>query len=96
MYFKEFVTECQSKIIPSIGTCPDETTCRTMNEMYYIAYLRTKAVKEGLNQDSVYITSAHPNLSRDGVSKILISAPHLSKTYTGIAGAPLLKYIVVI
>ena len=91
--FEDFKKEAQSKLIPSTERCNNESTCRFLNEVLYIAYLRLSKLKS-IDKDftKTYISNIKPNLKEGQVSKILIAAPELNKQIDGrIKGAVLFK-----
>jgi hypothetical protein len=90
--FKDFVTEAHGHTIPGTGSCGNPSQCRTMNEVLYIAYKRSKMVKDLMKIKKVYIASVHPHMATDGVSKVVISAPSLlGISKNNVKGAPLFR-----
>ena len=93
--FKDFVTEARGHLLPGSGACANPAQCRTLNEILYIAYHRSKDIKKKLDLDNVYITSVQPKLTIDGTTKVLISAPALvGVDKKDVHGAPLFRICV--
>ena len=91
--FKDFVTEARGHMLPGGGSCANPSQCRTINEILYIAYHRSRAVKKKLELESIYITAVNPKLSLDGTTKVLIAAPTLlGVDKNEVKGAPMFRY----
>lgn len=93
--FREFVTEANGHMKEEKGSCGNISQCRPMNEVLYVAYSKSKALKTLLNVDKVYIAQVVPNLNIDGVNRLIISVPGLvGDASSDKKGAPLLKICV--
>ena len=69
---KQFVTESKELISNTIGKCSNISQCRTMNEILYIAYSRTKALETELKYEKLRLHSIKINNDDKGISKFLI------------------------
>ena len=75
------------------GQCSNPAQCRTLNEMLYIAYYRSKALKEELKIERIFISSVETKMDISGISKVLITIPELlGPNHTDKDGAPIFKY----
>lgn len=89
--FKRFVTEAHGHLMPSSGSCTDPSKCRSLNEMLYIAYERSIALKKELSFDKMFIASVQNKLDINGVSKILMTLPELVKAVGHDRGAVMFR-----
>jgi len=77
--------------MPSSGSCNDPSKCRSLNEMLYIAYERSVALKKELSFDKMFIASVQNKLDINGVSKILMTLPELVKSVGHDRGAVMFR-----
>lgn len=90
--FQGFLVIAKKHMSPQEGSCPDSNSCRSLEEVLYIAYRRNKILEQELKTEKSSLASAHPYLNKEGVTRVVFTAPALlGKSSKNVPGVPLYK-----
>jgi hypothetical protein len=89
--FQAFLSEAKKHMSPEEGSCQDTHVCRSLYEALYIAYHRNKLLQIELNVEKSLVASVHPYLNRQGVTRVVFTAPGLLGIKKKVPGVPLYR-----